>query len=144
MNKMTKGLENVLKDKIKEAVYTGNKQQITAFADYLFEKIWSMPKERNELLNKLDIVGVTFVPGDEPAKTKRGRPSKKKPEPAKKRTPKKRTPKKKKEAQGTLTDEEIANRIAEDLKDEPGETVEVAEPRNKHVRKEEEIEQMMN
>lgn len=144
MNKMTKGLETVLKDKIKEAVYTGNKQQITAFADYLFEKIWSMPKERNELLNKLDIVGVTFVPGDEPAKTKRGRQPKKKPEPAKKKSAKKRTPKKKKESNRALSDEEIARRIAEDLKDEPEQIVEVAEPRNKHVRKEEEIEQMMN
>ena len=130
-------LEDVLKQKFKESLLTAERNNLIELTEYLLEKLWKIPKERQNLIENIQISGIATKPESQPKK--RGRKPKgepePKPEPVSKVKPKpKAEPKPKKEKkpkpmkQTELSDEQIVKAIAKELGDEPEETIEVAEP----------------
>lgn len=117
-------IEDLLKKKFKQSLYSAKRDDLIDFADYMFEKLWKIPKERERLIKGMEISGVDWTPEAKPKKTKQKPVQKKAPKP-KKEKPK---PKKKAVKPKKVSDEDIAKLIVDELKDEPEETIEVAEP----------------
>ena len=130
-------IEDVLRKKFKQSLYSAKRDDLIEFADYMFEKLWKMSKERQRLIEDMEIAGVAWTPKTAPKKraVKQKAEPKPKPKPKPKPEPKKAKPKpkpkpKKKRVvrQKELSDGEIASLIAKELADEPEEIIEVAEP----------------
>jgi len=130
-------IEDVLKNKIKQSILAIDRNNLVEFTTYLFDKLWKIPKERQNLIENIQISGVDFAGkvvktrGIKPKADKEDAP-KQKPEPKPKHKPKHKSKKKTKTIakpvkQKTLSDEDIVKAIAKELGDEPEETIEVAE-----------------
>jgi len=124
-------IEDLLKKKIKESFMVVDRDSLIAFADYMLESIWKLPKERQKLIESIEITAGK-IPKTKRRTRKPKEVSKIEPEPKAKPEPKPekkpRKPYKKRAKTQEASDDDIARAIVEELRDEPEETIEVAEP----------------
>lgn len=112
-------LEEKLLEKIKDTMKNASRESIGSFAEQLLERVWSMPDQRELLLDAMDIIEISL----DIKKVKKGRPKKER-KPRKVKDPETHAKAvkgvKKQQEQSA---EEIADDIAQDIEDMPEETM---------------------
>jgi len=125
-----KKIETILENKFKESLYSMDREELVKTAEYLLERVWNIPTEREKLIESISSINISNVIKEKPkpvSKEKVKKESEPKPEPEEKAPEQKKAVTKKKPETKSLSDEELARIIANELRNEPDEIVEIAD-----------------
>jgi hypothetical protein len=125
-------LEEKLKKKIVNFIYSSNADQLRKFTESIFNLAWADNKIKEKIIDEIEVSSIGELSEVQQIKVSRKKKvkeevAKPKPKPKQKAKPepKKKTVKKQKPVvQNKLSDEELAKRISDNLKDVPDEEVE--------------------